>query len=114
MKISRAKVASGLAFSTLSTLTMLAALPAGAHDLWSNGAKVPAWVKKSCCGPSEAHHLSATSVRALPDGYHVDGLATAIPYSRVLPSRDGEFWGFWNPDASHPVVFCFFAPPSVL
>jgi hypothetical protein len=84
-------------------------LPAAGHDVWLNRAQVPPWVKKACCGPSEVHHLSADEVHALPDGYHIDGLATVIPYSRVQPSPDGEFWGFWNPYASNPVVFCFFA-----
>jgi len=88
---------------------VVAALPASGHDLWANGMPVPSWIKTACCGPSEAHRLVASQVHALPDGYHVDGLSTVIPYSRVQPSPDGEFWGFWNSYALNPVVFCFFA-----
>jgi hypothetical protein len=112
MKMPRGKVLGRLAIAALVTATMTPPLPAVGHDVWSNGAQVPPWVKKACCGPSEVHHLSAGKVHGMPDGYHVDGLATIIPYSRVQPSPDGEFWGFWNPYALNPVVFCFFAPAS--
>jgi hypothetical protein len=102
------------AIAALVAVTIAHPSRAVGHDVWSNGARVPPWIKKACCGPSEVHRLPADKVRALPDGYHVDGLDTVIPYSRALPSHDGEFWGFWNSDATHPVVFCFFAPPSLL
>src|SRR5260370_25571076 len=94
-----------LAIAALVTATMTRALPAAGHDAWSNGAQVPLWVKEACCGPSEAHHLSPDQVHALPDGYHVDGLATVIPYSRTQPSPHGEYLGFWNSYALNPVVF---------
>jgi hypothetical protein len=48
------------------------ALPASAHDLWANGTAVPDWVKKSCCGPEDVHHLTAQQVHAMADGWHVD------------------------------------------
>jgi hypothetical protein len=114
MNARRAKLLARFTVAALVALTTTPPLPAVGHDVWANGEKVPPWVKKACCGPSEAHRLPKGNVRALPDGYHVDGLDAVIPYSRALPSHDGEFWGFWNPDATHPVVFCFFAPPSLL
>jgi len=95
--------------ATLAAAVMTGMGTAAGHEIWANGAPVPLWVKKACCGPSEAHRLPADKVHALPDGYHVDGLSTVIPYSMVQPSPDGAFWGFWNPDAINPVVFCFFA-----
>jgi hypothetical protein len=89
----------------------LVVTPAAAHDFWSNGDPVPAWVKAECCGPRDVHHLSARAVHIMPDGYHIDGLRTIVPVSRALPSPDGSYWAFWNsvsePD---PVIFCFFAP----
>jgi hypothetical protein len=112
MNAPRVETPRRLPIAALVAATMMCPFPAVGHDVWSNGAQVPAWIKKACCGPSEVHQLPADKVHALPDGYHVDGLATVIPYSRVLPSSDGAFWGFWNPDALNPVVFCFFAPTS--
>ena len=35
---------------------------AQAHDAWRNGDPIPAWVKSSCCGSSEAHLLSEEEV----------------------------------------------------
>jgi hypothetical protein len=105
----RGEMLSRLAIAAFVTAAVTRSSPATGHDVWSNDTPVPSWIKKACCGPSEVHHLSSDKVHALPDGYHVDGLATVIPYSRVQPSPDGEFWGFWNPHALNPVVFCFFA-----
>jgi hypothetical protein len=112
MNTLRGEMPGRLPIAALVAATIMCPFPAVGHDAWSNGAQVPAWIKKACCGPSEVHQLPADKVHALPDGYHVDGLATVIPYSRVLPSPDGAFWGFWNPDALNPVVFCFFAPTA--
>jgi hypothetical protein len=90
--------------------------PAFAHDTWQNGQAVPAWVKSACCGPSDVHHLTSTQVHAMPDGWHIDGIGTVVPYSKELPSQDGDYWGFWPPWATNvtdkPPVFCFFAPPQ--
>ena len=51
---------------------------AGAHDVWSDGDPVPAWVKAQCCGPSDAHHLTAEQVHVTGEGYRLDG------YSRLV------------------------------
>lgn len=80
------------------------------HDQWSDGEPVPPWVKKACCGPEDVHHLRLEQVHNMADGVHVDGLSTVIPYSKVLPSPDGQYWGFWSPIAKDPTVYCFFAP----
>src|SRR5262249_47032688 len=56
------------------------------------GKAVPAWVKSSCCGPSDAHHLKRQHVHAMADGWHIDGYPTVVPYGKELPSEDGEYW----------------------
>jgi hypothetical protein len=88
------------------------AAPAGAHELWANGTPVPDWVKKSCCGPEDVHHLAAQQVHALADGWHVDGYSQVLAYGRELPSQDGDYWIFYKsyPDGSQTPVYCFFAP----
>jgi hypothetical protein len=90
---------------------MLFGTPSPAHDSWGNGEPVPPWVKAACCGPEDVHHIPPGAVHRGPDGYHVDGLSTVVPYSRALPSPDGTFWGFWR-EGGEPdvVIFCFFAP----
>jgi hypothetical protein len=96
----------------LLALHLLAlAAPARAHDFWANGEPVPPWVKASCCGPQDVHHLRPGAVHVMADGYHIDGLDTIVPIARALPSPDGSYWGFWNAGAEpKPVIFCFFAP----
>jgi hypothetical protein len=96
---------------TTAILVLLLPVPALAHDFWSNGGPVPAWVKAECCGPGDAHRLRAGAVHILPDGYHIDGLKTIVPIEKALPSMDGQYWGFWNPlGEPEPMIFCFFAP----
>lgn len=98
----------------MKKLLLLAGLlssPAYAHDQWADGSPVPPWVKAQCCGPQDVHHLKDSQVHKMADGYHIDGIKTVIPYDRVLPSMDGDYWAFWNPIGEpEPVVFCFFAP----
>ena len=55
------------------SMLLAAAVPAQAHDVWSNGKAVPGWVKAACCGPEDVHHLDATQVHAAADGWHVEG-----------------------------------------
>lgn len=85
---------------------------AGAHDVWANGSEVPAWVKSSCCGPEDVHHLTSAQVRALADGWHVEGYPRPIAYGRELPSQDGDYWIFYRrfSDGNVTPVYCFFAP----
>ncbi|MBV9136908.1 MAG: hypothetical protein JO357_07605, partial [Hyphomicrobiales bacterium] len=75
---------------TIGLLVALAS-PAAAHDLWADGTRVPDWVKKSCCGPEDVHHLTAQQVHAMADGWHVEGYAQVLAYGRELPSRDGDY-----------------------
>lgn len=101
--------------------------PALAHDEWANGGPVPAWVKASCCGPADAHHLRPDQVHRVSDEYYeVDGYKRKIPAQQALPSQDGEYWIFyreggekqcapeapggkcWTEDQSG--VYCFFVP----
>ena len=101
-----------VAFGALAVVALAIGLaPARAHDQWANGEPVPAWVKRACCGPSDVHHLRDDQVRIASDGYHVDGLGTAIPFAKSLPSPDGTYWGFWSPYMTeNPTVYCFFTP----
>lgn len=97
----------------LAAALVLAPLPAFAHDFWSTGEAVPNWVKSSCCGRADSHHLRPGAVHVMRDGYHIDGLKTVVPMSRALPSMDGSFWAFWSAAGEpEPVIFCFFAPLS--
>jgi hypothetical protein len=100
------------------------ASPALAHDQWSNGDKVPAWVKASCCGAADAHHLRPDQVHDYGDWYEVDGYTGnggKISKRIVLPSQDGDYWIFYadyptyqgmsgRQNASQSSVFCFFVP----
>jgi hypothetical protein len=85
---------------------------AKAHDTWSDGKPVPAWVKKSCCGPEDVHHLDPDQVHRVPGGFKIDGWPEVIPGDSVLPSQDGDYWAFYdlNWHGWGPRFFCFFAP----
>jgi hypothetical protein len=65
---------------------------ASAHDVWSNGDPVPAWVKKACSGPEDVHHLTPDQVHLTPLGWRVDGYPDLIPVGKELPSPDGGYW----------------------
>ena len=95
----------------LSLVAFLIVPVASAHDFWSNGEPVPAWTKRWCCGASDVHRLEPGAVHILQDGYHLDGLSTVMPFSKAMPSPDGQYWAFFKvedgPDAH---VACFYAP----
>lgn len=97
----------------LALLALSLCGPAVAHDQWTNGAAVPAWVRDACCGPADAHHLRPDQVRRISDEYYaVDGYFRPIPAHKALPSADGEYWIFYkdNKSGSQTGVFCFFVP----
>jgi hypothetical protein len=102
----------GLAGRVLLLAVLLIASRAHAHDQWANGAPVPPWVKASCCGPEDVHHLTAAQVHAMPDGWHVEGFSGVIAYGRELPSQDGDYWIFYRTfsDGTQTPAYCFFAP----
>ena len=80
-------------------LFALSASGAEAHDYWSDGKPVPDWVKASCCGPADAHHLRPEQVhRASDDYYTIDGYVRRIPVGQALPSQDGDYWIFYRDD----------------
>lgn len=84
-----------------------------AHDYWADGKKVPDWVKASCCGPADAHHLRPDQVHRESDEYYrVDGYMHPVLAKAVLPSQDGDYWIFYREDAdgSQSQVYCFFVP----
>ena len=85
-----------------------------AHDVWSNGKPIPAWVKSACCGPADAHHLRPDQVHRISDDYYqVDGYGHRIPASQAIPSQDGEYWIFYGDQTLGGVqsrVWCFFVP----
>jgi hypothetical protein len=104
-----------LSACTISTCWFLA--PTYAHDYWADGTGVPNWVKASCCGPADAHHLRSDQVHKVSgdeakklrpkyakllgsylDYYVVDGYFRPIyAYGQnVIPSQDGEYWLFYN------------------
>lgn len=106
---------------------------AEAHEQWADGSAIPAWVKSSCCGAADAHHLRPDQVHDLGDSYHIDGMANDIPKvvggkmnSQILPSQDGDYWAFYKDNPAHQAydqysgkahsepfyesVYCFFLP----
>jgi len=124
------------ALSVALALALATPTPTFAHDLWSNGATVPAWVKASCCGPADAHHLDPSQVHDMGDYYLIDGMTNpipkafrGIPNSAILPSQDGDYWVFYRDTPAHDAVnqysthavhqpasesvYCFFIPIGV-
>ena len=95
---------------------LLFALSAGgadAHDYWSDGKAIPDWVKASCCGPADAHHLRPEQVHRISDEYYsVDGYVRRIPVVQALPSQDGDYWIFYRDDGANGQsgIYCFFVP----
>ena len=86
---------------------------AEAHDYWSDGKPVPDWVKASCCGPEDVHHLRPEQVHRVSDDYYmVDGYYRQIPVRVALPSQDGDYWIFYRDNISggQSTVYCFFVP----
>lgn len=111
-----------------------------AHDYWDGKncgpgkqnpaeCKVPDWVKSSCCGPSDAHHLTADQVHGpyekgsgpvpkWPGGYYIiEGYGNPVDMEKALPSQDGEYWIFYKDMRSgmdgstfQSNVYCFFVP----
>src|ERR1700722_6412901 len=105
----------------IASLGALAAVPACAHDQWTNGAPIPAWVKASCCGPADADHLTSDQVHRYADYYRVGGYHRPIPIALALPSQDGDYWIFYRDKDGAPGangggsdgqsgVYCFFVP----
>lgn len=94
------------------TLPSMSPMYAHAHDMWSSGKPVPDWVKASCCGPADAHHLRPEQVHDEGDYYHVDGYVRRIPRAQALPSQDGGYWIFYRDDGAsgQSGVYCFFVP----
>lgn len=86
------------------------------HTVWMDGTPIPDWVRKACCGPSDAHHLTPSQVRHVEGAYLIDGYPNKIYDMQVLPSQDGEYWAFYSMtvdgvgDKMYTNVFCFFAP----
>lgn len=102
--------------SALTGLSMLLPTTCLSHDYWSNGKKVPDWVKASCCGEADAHLLRPDQVgQSEVNGKLVwrihmdDGRVIDVEYNKALPSQDGNYWIFCT-DAKDPPVYCFFAP----
>ena len=102
-----------------------------AHDQWADGSSIPAWVKSSCCGAADAHHLRPDQVHDMGDYYLVDGYHDHISKKAAIPSQDGDYWIFYanypagdscaytpgasggmcaHHEASQSGVYCFFVP----
>lgn len=100
-----------------------------AHDYWGNGKPVPDWVKKSCCGPADAHLLKPGQVHETDDEWIVTVpeekepivivkmMGKRTPNDAILPSQDGDYWLFYNSSGTcytngnpHRCYYCFFVP----
>ena len=92
-------------------MLLMSAIPSFAHDQWADASSIPAWVKASCCGPADAHHLQPEQVHDLGDYYLVDGYVRHIPHAQALPSQDGDYWIFYRGQGNDESgVYCFFVP----
>lgn len=105
----------------MRTIFALAVLLCGtcaqAHEQWTNGAPIPSWIKQSCCGKSDAHHLRPDQVHHSEDGYYYVSGVEGFPDTYrlidrlILPSEDGDYWLFFRLGFNGlPYVYCFFAP----
>ena len=89
---------------------------AQSHTQWADGSPVPPWVRNSCCGPEDVHHLTPDMVHQVSGGYKVDGYPDVIPYDKPLPSQDGDYWIFYKHTVLssggdyYSPVYCFFVP----
>jgi hypothetical protein len=91
--------------------------PTYAHDYWADGKAVPNWVKASCCGPDDVHHLRPDQVHKVTGDeakklrphyakfislyrtyYVVDGYSHPIYANgpNVILSQDGDYWLFYD------------------
>ncbi len=96
---------------TIAALIIAGIGPCLAHDYWSDGKKVPDWVKSSCCGQADAHYLTPAMVhRVSEDFYEVDGYEGKILARNALPSQDGDYWVFYACNSPNCKVYCFFVP----
>jgi hypothetical protein len=95
-----------------SAVTHMCSAPAVAHDQWSDGSPIPAWVSNYCCGVADAHRLTVKQIYRVEGGWRADGYAHTIPDDRVLPSEDGHVWLFYRnyENGYQSTPFCFFLP----
>jgi hypothetical protein len=100
-------------FLALLGLCLWSGSRACAHDAWSNGEKIPNWIKSACCGQAEAHVLGSGEYMIGPDGFHVIGIDTPFPISQILPSQDGKVWAFYNNTGQNAVIHCVFYSGSI-
>jgi len=79
-----------------------------AHDHWIHHGQYrnPA-TGEWCCGEHDCFPVPADSVAVGETGYEVRHLGETVPYERVLPSEDGQYWRCHRPDGTRR---CFFAP----
>jgi len=125
--------------STALAILFASVLPFSAPDIFvyksAHAAATPAipdWIKASCCGPEDVHHLRAEQVTRDDAGHYiVEGYRRPIPADQALPSQDGDYWIFYRDDpagvscpyspggpagtcthhdASQSGVYCFFVP----
>jgi len=90
---------------------LVLASPAAAHDQWSNDMPIPAWIKASCCGKADVHHLRPDQVHQTENYYEVDGYRGRIERKVALPSEDGDYWIFYSENGGvQSSVWCFFVP----
>ena len=99
-----------LGIFSMAPVMLFDGVGADAHDVWSNGVSVPDWVKRMCCGSSEAHNLRDREVKLTPKGYIINGWPEVIPYAKALPSPDGTYWAFYQNVDDGNSMNCFFAP----
>jgi hypothetical protein len=108
-----------------STLIVLVAFsqPVQSHESWiSRNMYRDPLTGQLCCNEQDCHILSSEEVRQSEGSFEIEiphfGATKkfSIPFSRVLPSQDGEYWACLSSEAFSKGrgvtlgVRCFFAP----
>ncbi|MEJ1938837.1 hypothetical protein WDZ92_52235 [Nostoc sp. NIES-2111] len=107
--------AAGLAGPAAAMAVLASTAPVAAHDHWMNrGDYRDPLFGEQCCDEHDCQPIPEEQVRAAPDGYHLAS-GEVIPYRRVLPSEDGQYWVCrWDVhwENRRSPIRCFFAPPQ--
>jgi hypothetical protein len=89
-------------------LTLMATLPAGAHDA-PKGWTYPF----ACCSGYDCREIASKAISERPEGYVIQGTGEVVTYNdkRIRLSPDGEFHWCSVAGANDGRTICLFVPP---